>query len=240
VKDTYLPSICNDAQPIVTGRDSPLTIGTPTPAGAVQLPKHVWLSQYRQSNEALSWANGGEELPPWGIGGCAAAHPFYTRYTLALAHGVGLREGGIPVLASSDPKLPDAALLRAAEILVEQTRQLDSRMAALGIAGARQTLVSHRVRYAMFSNAERRNDTCALCLALDPTWDCNAHIDSRGGRVRLQRLKETGRSCGGGVSALLTGRARFHILRTYHSTGHVPPPGGAALPRGREIPDDNL
>ena len=62
-------------------------------------------------------------------------------------------------------------------VISEMLRQIDSK-----VPGVRKLLAAHGQRFAVWADSERRNDTCALCTKLDPTFDCNAHIDSRAGR----------------------------------------------------------
>lgn len=155
-----------------------IMVGKPLPLNRT----HVYELWQDDNNEALSWASAqGEVLPRWGFGNCAEAHAYYSRYTLAYATDVNFTMG-IPVIARGESGVPDTALLKAAEIIAELVRQVDVRLAQQGIQGSRAALVGHRVRYAIFADSERRNDTCSLCKELDSTWDCNSHIDSRGGR----------------------------------------------------------
>eukprot|EP00665_Eupelagonemidae_sp_cell47_P011326 gene11326-6225_t len=50
------------------------------------------------------------------------------------------------------------------------------------IPGLRDVMVRAGSRYAVWADVERRTDTCEYCKKHDPTWDCDAHIDSRAGR----------------------------------------------------------
>lgn len=116
----------------------------------------------------------GDYIPKTGVAGCAKPHHFYTQYINARAKGSSI-EAGIPVLGSSIA--PKAALLTAAETIAEMLRQIDGK-----VPGLRAAMVHHSQRFAVWADAERRFDTCEKCMKIDPTFDCNSHIDSRAGR----------------------------------------------------------
>jgi len=116
----------------------------------------------------------GHDIPSTGLASCQAPHPFYKKYLLARPKGTDVRSG-LPVLGSS--AAPDAALLVAAQTIAEMLRQMDAK-----IPGIRASMVRHAQRFAVWADTERRYDTCKKCTKLDPTFDCNSHIDSRAGR----------------------------------------------------------
>jgi hypothetical protein len=116
----------------------------------------------------------GYDVPESGLATCEKPHEFYTKYLLARAIGTGVGEG-IPVIGSE--RAPDAALVTAGATIAEMLRQMDGK-----IPGLRKTMVQHAQRFAVWADAERRFDTCEKCKKVDPTFDCNAHIDSRAGR----------------------------------------------------------
>jgi hypothetical protein len=82
---------------------------------------------------------------------------------------------GIPIIGSS--KAPDAALLTTAATIAEMLRQIDGK-----VPGVRQAMVQHGSRFGIWLDSERRTDTCRKCKKLDPSFDCNSHVDSRAGR----------------------------------------------------------
>ena len=126
----------------------------------------------------LSWDDGdalrGWDLPEWGMAGCATPHPFYTQYVAAYANDTTYHQA-IPILGSA--AAPPAALNKAADTIAEMLRQMDGK-----VPGIRDAMVRHAQRFAVWADSERRNDTCKLCQRIDPTFDCDAHIDSRPGR----------------------------------------------------------
>lgn len=116
----------------------------------------------------------GYDVPDSGLAACEKPHSFYTKYLLARAHGTNVADG-IPVIGSE--KAPDAALISAGATIAEMLRQMNSK-----IPGLHDAMVRHAQRFAVWADAERRFDTCEKCKQLDPTFDCNSHIDSRAGR----------------------------------------------------------
>lgn len=133
-------------------------------------------------------------LPESGLTPCQKPDPFYTKYVLARPRGSRV-EDGIPVLGS--PWAPDAAIISAAATISEMLRQMDGK-----IPGIRRTMVQHAQRFAVWADAERRTDTCAKCVAIDPHFDCNAHIDSRAGRDTSLHPETPMCEEGGGAGAL--------------------------------------
>lgn len=114
------------------------------------------------------------EVPETGLATCERPSAFYTKYLLARSQEASVSEG-IPVLGSALAK--DAAVRTAAATIAEMLRQMDGK-----IPGIRQEMATKAQRFVVWADAERRFDTCLLCKALDPTFDCGDHIDSRAGR----------------------------------------------------------
>jgi len=116
----------------------------------------------------------GHDIPTTGLAACQKPHPFYKKYVLARSEGSSVHDG-IPILGSA--AAPDAAMLSAGATIAEMLRQMDGK-----IPGLRAAMVRHAQRFAVWTDSERRLDTCEKCLKIDPFFDCGAHIDSRAGR----------------------------------------------------------